>query len=202
MKNAKKILALLLCAVLLVGASVAGTVAYLTSQDTVTNTFTVGSVAITLDEAKVTEYGVVDGTTRVKTNEYKLIPGHEYTKDPIVHVAKGSEQCYLFVEVVNGLANIEAATTDAPAIVTQMAAKDWTNLSGNVYYYNSVVDARKATDDVDVAVFDEFTLKGDAVVADYANASITIKAYAVQADGFGTAQAAWTATFGAPATEG
>ena len=61
MKNAKKILVLLLCAVLLVGASVAGTLAYLTSQATVTNSFTVGKVVLGgdaqagLDEAKVDE---------------------------------------------------------------------------------------------------------------------------------------------------
>ena len=43
MKNAKKVLLLVLCAVLLVGASVAGTVAYLTATDSVENTFTVGN---------------------------------------------------------------------------------------------------------------------------------------------------------------
>ena len=42
MKKAKKILALLLCAVLLVGATIAGTVAYLTDEKAVVNTFTVG----------------------------------------------------------------------------------------------------------------------------------------------------------------
>ena len=53
MKTRSKALVLTLCAVLLVVATVMGTMAYLTSTDTVTNTFTVGKVAITLDEAKV-----------------------------------------------------------------------------------------------------------------------------------------------------
>ena len=44
-KKAKKVVALLLCAVLLVVGSVTGTMAYLTANDTVTNTFTVGKVA-------------------------------------------------------------------------------------------------------------------------------------------------------------
>ena len=48
MKRTKQILSLALCAILLVSATVATTVAYLTSQDAVTNTFTVGKVAITL----------------------------------------------------------------------------------------------------------------------------------------------------------
>ena len=70
MKKATKVLALMLCAVLLVTATVAGTLAYLTSSDTVENTFTVGSVTITLDEACVNEYGepikTIPGTS--KTN--------------------------------------------------------------------------------------------------------------------------------------
>ena len=48
MKNLKKALVLLLCAILLVVGSVMGTLAYLTSQDQVTNTFTVGNVEIDL----------------------------------------------------------------------------------------------------------------------------------------------------------
>ena len=56
MKKSKAIL-MALCAVLLVAASVMGTLAYLTSTDTVTNTFTVGNVQIKLDEAKVNEEG-------------------------------------------------------------------------------------------------------------------------------------------------
>ena len=75
MKKAKKVVALLLCAVLLVVGSVTGTMAYLTSQDEVVNTFTVGKVAITLDEAVVNEYGVAAGGRTSETNDYKLIPG-------------------------------------------------------------------------------------------------------------------------------
>ncbi|MBQ3062404.1 MAG: hypothetical protein IJD03_01960, partial [Clostridia bacterium] len=98
MKNTKKALLMTLCAVMLVAASVMGTMAYLTSTTgVVTNTFTVGKVGITLDEAKVTEYGVKDGDTRVMANTYKLVPGHTYVKDPTVHVAADSEESYLFV---------------------------------------------------------------------------------------------------------
>ena len=52
MKTRSKALLLTLCAVLLVTASVLGTMAFLTSNDEVVNTFSVGSVAIKLDEAK------------------------------------------------------------------------------------------------------------------------------------------------------
>lgn len=105
MKKSKVLLALA-CAVLLVGASIMGTLAYLTSTDTVTNTFTVGNVSIKLDEAKVNDDGkpvgkdgkeVTDLATaeRVDQNSYKLMPGHSYTKDPTVTVEEGSESSYV-----------------------------------------------------------------------------------------------------------
>lgn len=191
MKSKKKTLMLLVCAVLLVVGSVMGTMAYLTSTTgPVTNTFTVGDVAITLDEAKVNEYGdAVADADRVTVNEYKLIPGHEYTKDPTIHVTEGSETSYVFAEVSNGLAAIEADTT----IEKQMGANGWIKLDGNVYYYNKTVDARE--DAVDLLVFSNFTLTDNAEVADYGDAEITIKGYAVQADGFDTAAEAWEAAF-------
>ena len=190
MKNAKKAMLLVLCAVLLVAGSVMGTMAYLTSKsEVVENTFTVGNVKITLDEAKVDEYGVAEeDAARVTANKYKLIPGHEYTKDPTVHVIKGSEECWLFVKVVNGISDIEA---DTSTIAAQMAANDWTPVAGetNVYAYANKVDARDAA--VDVHVFGTFTVDGEAAVANFEGASITVTAYAVQADGFASAAAAW-----------
>ena len=69
MKTRRNALLLSFCAVLLVVASVFGTVAYMTSKDQVKNTFTVGKVAINLDEAKVTDDGKpVEGADRVKEN--------------------------------------------------------------------------------------------------------------------------------------
>lgn len=100
MKTKSKALLLTLCAVLLVAASVLGTMAYLTSTDTVTNTFTVGSVAIKLDEAKANPDGtLVEGADRVKGNAYKLLPGHTYNKDPMVTVLNGSEASYIKMTV-------------------------------------------------------------------------------------------------------
>ena len=100
MKTRRNALLLSFCAVLLVVASVFGTVAYMTSKDEVTNTFTVGKVAINLDETKVTEDGKpVEGAARVKENSYKLIPGLTYTKDPMVTVLDGSEASYVRMKV-------------------------------------------------------------------------------------------------------
>ena len=114
MKTRSKALLLTLCAVLLVTASVLGTLAFLTSTDKVENTFTVGSVKIALDEAKVTTDGTpVEGAARVKANEYHLLPGHTYTKDPTVTVKDGSESSYVRLKVTfNNAADIIAMCTD------------------------------------------------------------------------------------------
>lgn len=114
MKTRSKALLLTLCAVLLVAASVMGTMAYLTSTEKVENTFTVGNVKITLDEAKVNTDGTPAAPAeRVKANEYKLLPGHTYTKDPTVTVIKGSESSYVRMKVTfNNAAQIIAMCTD------------------------------------------------------------------------------------------
>ena len=183
-------LLLSLCAVLLVMGSVWGTVAFLKSSDSVKNTFTVGKVAITLDEAQVNEYGLrVEGAARVKENTYKLIPGHTYTKDPTVHFAPGSEASWLFVKVENGLSEIETDTT----IAAQIAANGWAVLEGNNGIYYKKVAANETNAAIDYPVFATFIIAGTADVASYENAEINVTAYAIQADGFDTAAAAWTA---------
>lgn len=191
MKTKSKALLLALCAVLLVAASVLGTMAYLTSQAEVTNTFTVGSVSITLDETPVDANGEATTGDRVMANSYKLMPGHEYDKDPTIHVAADSEDCWLFVQITDEIAAIQ----DADTIATQLAENGWTPVAGttNVYAHKDIANAGD-----DVVVFESFKIKGDidnTTLATYANATIKVIAYAVQADGFDTAADAWTAAF-------
>ena len=114
MKTKSKALLLTLCAVLLVAASVLGTMAYLTSTAKVENTFTIGKVEIKLDEAKVTADGIpVEGAARVTENSYKLMPGNTYTKDPTVTVKAGSEESYVRMKVTfNNAKKIIALCTD------------------------------------------------------------------------------------------
>ena len=205
MKKMYKAMLLVLCAALLVAGSVLGTLAYLKSQtETITNVMTVGNVSITLSESKVDEFGkvavgaapIVATSTGVTggANTYKLIPGLTYIKDPKITVAANSEASYLFVKVVNGIAGIESGTT----IAAQMAANDWNVLSGTSDVYFMKVDA--TTEAKDYPVFNTFTIADNAnTLAAWENFSdVTITAYAVQADGFADAQAAWTASgFGA-----
>ena len=96
----KKALVALVCAIALVTATFLGTMAYFTSQDSVTNTFTVGKVEIKLDEKNVDNdkytVGEQDVTPeRDKANEYHLLPGQEYEKDPTVTVLADSEESYI-----------------------------------------------------------------------------------------------------------
>lgn len=219
MKKTKVVLAMV-CAVLLVAASVMGTLAYLTSTDNVVNTFTVGNVTLGneneagLDEAKVNLDGQplkettttdddgntttdkvvedVKDATRVQENNYKLQPGHTYTKDPTIHVGDNSDDCYLFVKVENGIAAIEDSTNK---IADQMTAKGWKALTdyNGIYVYvgkESVETATKPTavnKGNDVVVFESFKI-GDSVnndtLQDYADEKITVTAFAVQVDGF------------------
>mgnify|MGYP005890042469 CR=1 FL=1 len=197
MKTKTKALLLSLCAILLVVTSVFGTMAYLTSQADVSNTFSVGKVNITMDEEDVDNS--TSGASRDTSNAYLLMPGITYPKDPIVHVRPDSESCYIFVKVENGIAAFEAATAgDYTNIAGQISANGWTPLDGvaNVYY-KEYVKGQEATD---LTVFTELK------IADNANdtsgwdqiddLTINVTAYAVQHASFNNAEEAWAETFG------
>jgi predicted ribosomally synthesized peptide with SipW-like signal peptide len=86
--------------------SVLGTLAYLTDQVKVKNTFTVGKVEITVDEAEVNPDGSrVTPAKRVNQNKYHLVPGGAYTKDPTMTVLKDSEESYVRMLVTVNCAN-------------------------------------------------------------------------------------------------
>ena len=192
MTTTKKVLLLVLCAALLVGASVAGTVAYLTSQDTVTNTFTVGKVGITLKEYDVDPQTGLKKSPLAeveKLEKLELVPGREIQKHPFVTVVAESEPCWLFVKVENGLKTFEAS--GETTIANQMEKNGWVELKGvdNVYYYRDIVATSTSAQ-----VFDLFTSVKIADNADSVaswstietNGNIVINAYAIQSEGFNT----------------
>ena len=190
MRTKTKALVLALCAVLLVVTTVFVTMAFLTSEDSVQNTFTVGEVTISLDELDVDDSDNDGFTTdRDKANEYKLIPGKTYKKDPTIHVGAKSEPCYLFVKVENGLVNAEADGNTT--IAKQMENKGWFPVNGteDVYYYGTLTTIAAVNGGQDKVVFDEFTID-DSVEADdlvkYADKEIKVTAYAIQAEALRT----------------
>lgn len=210
MKTRSKALLLTLCALLLVAATIFGTMAYLTSTDTVTNTFTVGKVNIKLDEAKANSDGtLVEGAERVKANSYKLLPGHIYSKDPMVTVLSGSESSYVKMTVTFSKANeLDAIFAPDGANLTSIfngydaanwIAKGNTKGADNTrtyeFWYKEAVAAPTADVALD-ALFDSITVPGEitgAQLATIEGMTITVNAYAIQADGFADADAAWEA---------
>lgn len=174
MKKAKKVLLLVLCAALLVGASVAGTLAYLTSQDDVVNTFTIGQVKIKLDEAPVDENGKATTGDRVQDNEYHLQPGLTYDKDPMVTVLEGSESCYVRMFVtINNSADLDAIFAEKNLTLNSIfdlqegwvyksalpnQAGESTDTRTYEFWYNAAV-AKNEEDDTELpALFTEITM--------------------------------------------
>lgn len=214
MKKTSKALLLMLCAVLLVAASVLGTMAYLTSSDEVVNTFTVGNVQIKLDEAQANPDGsLVPNADRVKANSYKLLPGHEYNKDPMVTVLEGSERAYIKMTVTfTKAAELDAifapTGADMTSIFNGYDSSNWIakgnteNTTANTRTYEFWYKEPVAAPDNDVALdalFDSITVPGtitNAQLATIEGMTITVNAYAIQADGFATAEAAWAAYAG------
>ena len=212
MKKFKKALVLFLCAVLLVAGSVAGTLAYLQAKsEVVQNTFTVGDVKIDLDEANVDEYGDLADLSRVKSNKYKLLPGHDYIKDPTVTVKANSEDCYVRMFVsVNEIEKLKAAFPVAKyptfyageLFLLQMLVTGWDNAvweyedyNNGTYEFRYHEIVRLSSADVRLdALFDTIVIPGTVTNTELASLNavqIDVVAQAIQADGFDTADKAW-----------
>ena len=206
----KKTLTVIIALVLVVVMSVAGTVAYLTSSDTVTNTFSVGNVQIKLDEAQAKADGtLIEGAERVKANSYKLLPGHTYAKDPMVTVLNGSESSYIKMTVTFSKANeLDAIFDPDGATLTTIFngydISNWTykgntkNAAENTrtyeFWYKEAVAAPDGNVALD-ALFDSITVPGSITneqLKTIEGMTITVNAYAIQADGFADAADAWS----------
>ena len=211
-KNMKKKLLIMSVAMVLVCAFAVGmTLAYLTSTDRVVNTFTVGNVQIKLDEAKVDAYGEPVGSPapRVTDNSYKLIPGHTYTKDPTVTVLSGSESSYIKMTVTftkaDALDDIFAPGANLTSIFNGYDSSyfiykgNTENTSAKTRTYEFWYKEAVAAPDADVALdalFDSITVPRTITndqLATIQGMTITVNAYAIQADGFSSPEAAWAA---------
>ena len=101
----KRFVAILLCVTLVALAAIGATFAYLTDTKTVNNTFTMGNVAIKLDETNVND----PNGDRVTSNEYNVYPGAVVKKDPIVHnTGKNAAYIRATINVENWMNNCAA----------------------------------------------------------------------------------------------
>ena len=184
-----KLVVAMLAVTLLIGCAIGGTVAWLTAKtDPVVNTFTYGDINIELTETKPTN------------KQAKIIPGVDIEKDPKVTVKANSETCWLFVKVEESGKFVENKVTYS--IATGWTQGDGTNIPENVYYR----EVGAVTENTDFAVLKDNmvtvsdTLTKEDIKSIATNPTLTFTAYAVQKDGFDSASAAWSATFGKTAT--
>lgn len=173
----KKLIALTAAFLLVIGAAVAGTVAWLTAKtQTEVNTFTVGNIDIELKETQRT---------------YKMVPGQTIDKDPKVSVKAGSEDCWLFVEVKE--------STNLKSFIDYTIDPSWTKLEDGVYYRE--VAAADTAREFSVLANDKVTVKDTVTKANMdaiknqteAAPTLSFTAYAVQKAGFTDVAKAWTA---------
>lgn len=197
-KTMKRVLPVVALVLVVALASIGGTIAWLTDKtDEVKNTFTVGNINITLDEAKVGDDGKAltgESAERVKANSYKLVPGNTYDKDPTVTVKLNSENCYLFVkfEEVNNPSTYLTYTS------TLTDANGWTQGDGtaipaNVWY--RTVGFSGNDQSWKLLAGDSIVVKADDVtkanVETAAKAELKWTAYAIQTANTGSAAEAW-----------
>ena len=170
---------------------------------------TVGKVDITVDEAKVDLNGKpIDGADRVENNEYHLIPGQRYTKDPTMTVAADSEKAYVrMLLTLNCKSELDAIfAPDGIKLDEIFKGYDpacWvfeqeTIVNNTVTYefrYKETVNPAGTAVKLE-PLFNEFYVPGSLTGEDLAtieNLTITVKGHAIQAAGFDTPQAAWDA---------
>lgn len=209
----KRFVAILLCVTLVALAAIGATFAYLTDTKTVDNTFTMGNVAIKLDETNVND----PTGDRVTSNAYNVYPGAVVTKDPIVHnTGKNAAYIRATVNVSNWMNLVGAYYPDFKYTFGQEGYKAALNLLvGELGEGWSVVGV-EAGDTFTIGQFDaKFILKyegalasGDDTTAMFQTVTIPagidnvntdsfkevkVVAQAIQADGFDTWEAAFAA---------
>lgn len=188
----KKTLILLLALVLVIGVVVAGSVAWLTDKTApVTNVFTDSDINITLTETT--------GET------YKMVPGASIAKDPKVTVLKGSEACWLFVEVTENLGSWDGSgKTFKEYLSYTVDSTIWTPVAGHPGVYYRQVAASADNQEFSVLKDNTITVSGANVTKEMMDAidgldvaqgatevkpTLTFKAYAIQSanltDSFG-----------------
>ena len=188
----KKTLALLLALVLVFGAAVGGTIAYLTDKTaSITNTFTVGDIGdLTL--------------TETTGDSYTIIPGANISKNPVVAYEPDTNNDVAVYVFVKGTAPDWTVATDNKSYSKKTISADpalsftidnsWTYLTkdGNDYIYYASVNA--ATDfSASVISGNSITVSADIVDSEIETlaGTLTFAAYAIQQSGFDTAAAAW-----------
>ena len=207
----KKITAICLCVALVAIAVVGASLAYFTDTKTATNTFTMGDVKIKLDETNVND---PEGD-RVTSNAYDVYPGAVVTKDPIVHnTGKNAAYIRATINVENWMNECAAYYPEFEKTFGQNGYEQSLLLLVDALGDGwSIVGVEAGTPFTLGNFSAKFILKYDGTLASGADTSamftqvkipagitngntfgtITVKADAIQADGFNTWEDAFTA---------
>lgn len=207
MKSKTRSILTVCLALALVASAVLGTIAYMTAQDSKTNTFTVGSFNKPTDpdhpEQTLDSYLIEPSWVE----DSKLVPGGSVAKDPKVGIGAGSEDAYIYVYVDN-----KTLTDAGKKLVTFTLNEGWTAVADHavagdapntyvsgLFKYNTKLTGGDWTSNV----FTKVDVSADANITDFAaNPQMTVYAYIHQAaDGAGvdladtanTAAIAWSA---------
>lgn len=188
-----KTVVLLLVAVLLLGGTIGGTLAYLTAKTgEVKNTFVLGDIDLRLTETWNYDS---DGDNENDAWQAKLIPGTTVAKDPKVTVVKNSEACWVFVKIVETTPSGMAEGKSFSDYIQYTPADGWTALAGQTGVYYREVSS--STDDQTFAVLtdNQVSIPDSVKKSDTddltGNFELTFTAYAIQREGVETAVDAW-----------
>ena len=200
MKKTKTIIAaVILLLVFLVG----GAIAYFTDTEQKTNTFTIGSVDITLTETGWEALTDTDDDD-IPDDAEDMLPGESVTKDPTINNVSTSNPAYVFAKVEVPCTTIVAPATTSEELFTYSTNAGWTELtisnelpvactSGgtatHVYYYGSngtltsLAAGASTTNPVFSSVTLRSTLKGNEGLT--GNKQIVVTGYGIQTEGLG-----------------
>lgn len=168
----KKVLVSVIAVSLVLCCAMGGTLAWLTDRASVENIFTVGNIDIDLVE-----------TTG---SEYKIIPGCDIAKDPVVTVKANSVDCWLFVKIDEGSWPEFKETDSEKRKVDYALANEWLALDSEKYpgvYYRKV-NASGNEQQFAVLAEDKVTvsknLTKEELLKVTTKPTLTVTAYAVQ----------------------
>ena len=193
MKKRMTAIALVIC--LLAIGIVGATMSYFTDKETSTNTFTMGKVDITLTETSTPsdDGSILAGEPKNDGGyEYtKVLPGLVYSKKPTVTVEDGSVDAWVIVTAtvptVYDFDGLLTQTSDGYMLEKKTVGDKTTYY----FYYNGVKVAGAA-----VTPFTQVTIN-PALTQEIAGEAfdIVVNAYAIQKEGFTSAEAAYNTAF-------
>lgn len=188
----KKVVVLVLAAMMVLGCAMGATLAWLTDSATVTNTFTPSNINITLTETNPAVD--TDENSPHKGNHVaKMVPGSDIAKDPKVTVLKDSEKCFLFIEIddsaVKDYLDYTVATGWTPLTGLPTDTKDSDYTANKVYY--RVVDSSTSDQGFGILAGDKVTVMDTLGKTEMAavgtGKDMVFTAYAVQYENIATA---------------